>query len=352
MRLALFIPNWVGDVVMATPAIRALRQLAGDGSLVGVMRPYVSEVLGGSDWFDETFLYAKGETDAGLRWSVVRERLRAAPIDKAVLLTNSMRTAWMAYQSGASERVGAAGNLRNPLLTTKVYQARQGWRRLKSPTIHGYLQVALAAGCEWPSPTLELSTTDDDEAGADAVWRRLGLPEGDQVAVFNTGGAFGAAKDWPGEYFAELARRLAQQQNMSVLINCGPSERSAAKRIVQQAADPRVVSMADEPELPIGLTKAVIRRSRMLVSTDSGPRFFAVAFGVPVVTLFGPTSTRLTRTGSRLEISLSMDLDCQPCMQRTCPLKHHQCMRDLSVDRVYAATLVAMQRSRRLPIAA
>ena len=64
MRLGVFLPNWVGDVVMATPAIRALRMHAGDGALVGVMRPYVAEVLDGNSWFDASIVYAKGQGDA------------------------------------------------------------------------------------------------------------------------------------------------------------------------------------------------------------------------------------------------------------------------------------------------
>jgi heptosyltransferase-2 len=73
------------------------------------------------------------------------------------------------------------------------------------------------------------------------------------------------------------------------------------------------------------------------VSTDSGPRFFGIAFGKPVVTLFGPTDPQATRTHYDRETSLSLSLDCQPCMQRACPLGHHPCKRDLSVDRVWAA---------------
>jgi heptosyltransferase-2 len=157
------------------------------------------------------------------------------------------------------------------------------------------------------------------------------------VAVFNTGGAFGAAKDWPAEHFAALARRVAEHRAMHVLINCGPAEREAARAIAAAARHPHVVSLADEPNLPIGLTKAAIRRAGLLVSTDSGPRFFGVAFDVPTVTLFGPTSTEHTRTFAPHETSISLGLDCQPCMARSCPLKHHRCMRDLSVDRVYAS---------------
>jgi heptosyltransferase-2 len=342
MRLGVFLPNWVGDVVMATPAIRALRKLVGDGQLVGVMRPYVAEVLAGSEWFDETVIYAKptkGKTapSAELLWPAVRKRLRGLQLNQVVLLTNSLRTAWMACQTGATERIGMAGNLRSPLLTTKVYPPRRGWRRVTLPAINGYLQVAQAAGAAPESPALQLSTTAADERTADVVWQRLGLPRDGRVAVLNTGGAFGAAKDWPAEHFSALARRLAVERDLSVLVNCGPAERQAVAAIVEKANHPRVVSLAAEPALPIGLTKAVIRRAALLVTTDSGPRFFGVAFGVPTVTLFGPTSVELTRTGAEHETSLSLGLECQPCMQRTCPLVHHRCMRDLTVDRVLAA---------------
>jgi heptosyltransferase-2 len=335
MRLGVFLPNWVGDVVMATPALRSLRTYVGDGALVGVMRPYVAEVLAGSEWFDESIIYSKGNKDGS-------DELRAARLDAVVLLTNSLRTGWMAYRSGARERVGMVGNLRSLLLTTRVYSARQSWRerwrRVELPTVAGYLHVAQAAGGPPVAPVLEMATTESDEQAADAVWRRLGWTREARVAVFNTGGAFGAAKDWPGEHFASLARRLATERGLRVLINCGPKERDAARAIVAAAAaDSRVASLADEADLPIGLTKAVIRRAELLVTTDSGPRFCGVAFGIPTITLFGPTSTEFTRTFSPHETSVSLGLDCQPCMQRSCPLGHHRCMRDLSVDRVVAA---------------
>jgi heptosyltransferase-2 len=154
--------------------------------------------------------------------------------------------------------------------------------------------------------------------------------------VLNSGGAFGAAKDWPESHFARLATRLADQFGFSVLVNCGPAEREVARRIVAGAENERVVSLADE-ELPIGLTKACIRRSRLLVTTDSGPRFFAVAFGLPVVTLFGPTDAALTATHYHRERCLQLGLDCQPCMKPTCPLRHHRCMTDLKVETVLSA---------------
>ncbi len=340
MRLGVFLPNWVGDVVMATPALRALRRHVGDGAMVGIMRPYVAEVLAGSAWFDEAVVYEKGEGNPV-------PRLRAAQLDAVVLLTNSLRTGWMAYRSGARQRIGMAGNLRSPLLTTKVFPMRRGWRRAFLPTVAGYLHVAQAAGAPPVAPVLELATTAADERLADAVWQRHSWRRDAPVAVFNTGGAFGAAKDWPGEKFAELARRLAVERDLRVLVNCGPKERDAARRIVAIATDERVASLADEAELPIGLTKAVIRRSSLLVTTDSGPRFFGVAFAVPTVTLFGPTSTAMTQTYAAHETSVSLGLECQPCMKRVCPLSHHACMRELSVERVLGAIDVTLEQMHR-----
>lgn len=343
MRLAVFLPNWVGDVVMATPALRALRTFVGDGQLVGVMRPYVAEVLAGGDWFDSTIAYSKGNRDT------IRQ-LRAAKLDTVVLLTNSISTAWMAYRSGARERVSMAVNFRSPLLTTKVYPFRRGRRRVLLPTISSYLLVAQAAGAPPAAPKLELATTPSDETLADTVWNRMRWNRSTRVAVLNTGGAFGSSKDWPADRFAEIALRLVAKHDFRVLINCGPKERESARSIVSTAHDPRIVSLADEAELPIGLTKAVIRRASLLVTTDSGPRFFGVAWGVPTVTLFGPTSTTYTNTFSDHETRVSLNLACQPCAQRSCPLKHHRCMQDMTVDIVERAIDAALAQSR--PIAA
>lgn len=342
MRTGIFLPNWIGDVVMATPALRSLRKAAdaaGD-ELVGIMKPYVADVIAGLDWFDDSIFVGKATTQS---------QLRDAELDRIVLLTNSFSTALTAWKSGAKERIGFAQDFRSPLLTTKLYQPRQGRRPVAVPPIDGYQQVAYAAGGEWEPPTLQLATTEADEQAADQVWNQLGLPCGDQVVVFNSGGAYGAAKSWPIEHFAALAERVAAD-GYHVLVNCGPAERDIAREITERCSSDQVKSLADFPSahewsVPIGLSKAVIRRSRMLVSTDSGPRYFGIAFGKPVVSLFGPMGPRATRTHYAEETTLSLKLDCQPCEKAVCPLGHHKCMRDLSVEMVYRTVNAKLQRT-------
>jgi heptosyltransferase-2 len=127
-----------------------------------------------------------------------------------------------------------------------------------------------------------------------------------------------------------------------VLVICGPRERELAREIVHNARHPRVQGLTEEP-LSIGLSKACVRRSRLLVTTDSGPRHFAAAFGVPVVTLFGPTDQAWSENHHPQAINLQLNLDCSPCQQRRCPLRHHRCMLDLSIDEVYRAVKQQLQ---------
>lgn len=337
MKIGIFLPNWVGDVVMATPALRALREHFGDrAQLVGIMRPYVADVLAGTSWLDEHLLFDPRSSDPGQHGVGFFWRLRRAQLDTAIVLPNSWRTALWARASGAKERIGYVRGGRGWLLSRKLYPQKANGRFTPSPVLDYFLDLAYAAGAPPSSKRVELATLPADERAADAVWARFRFPRGNRVVTLNTGGAFGAAKLWPTGYFASLARRLATEEKQSVLVVCGPQERKLAQEIVRGAAHPQVQSLADEP-LSIGLSKACIRRSRLLVTTDSGPRHFAAAFDVPVVTLFGPTDIAWSENYHPGAVHLQLELDCVPCQQRTCPLGHHRCMRDLSIEEVYRA---------------
>jgi heptosyltransferase-2 len=354
MNVGVFLPNWIGDVVMATPTLRALRKQIGPTSrLVGVMRPYVSQVLAGTPWLDGELFYDPKSRDPQLRGRALVRKLRDERLDAIVLLTNSLRTATLAWLGGAPRRIGYARSLRGALLTDRLVPATDGrtWfgarRYNPAPVLDYYLELAYAFGCEPESPRLELATSTDDERAADAVWRKLGLPADRKVVVFNSGGAFGAAKLWPNEYFAELARRLVAVSDVSVLMLCGPAEKDVAREIVARADHPRVVGLQDE-RLSIGLSKACVRRARMMVTTDSGPRHFAAAFGVPVVSLFGPTHIEWSENHFADAVHLQKKLPCGPCQQRVCPLGTHQCMRDLTVAEVLATVRRVLDRPARV----
>lgn len=329
MNIAVFLPNWIGDAVMATPALRALRRHFATGHLVGVMRPYVAGALEGNNWLDEQLL---SPGVGKLAW-----QLRQRRIDVAVLFPNSFRSALTAWLGGCKRRIGYARCGRSLLLTDALPEIRdERGRRKPSPVIDAYNLLVRRAGCADPGHRMELFTTPHDEDAAENVWQRTGLAWTHEVICLNPGAAFGAAKHWPCAHFAELALTLVRQRGCGILVLCGPTERQLCRDIVARANHPLVQGLADFP-LSLGLTKACVRRADLLVTTDSGPRHFATAFDRPVVTLFGPTHIAWTETYHPLGVHLQKQLPCGPCQQRVCPLKHHRCMTELSAREVFLA---------------
>jgi len=346
MKIAIYCPNWVGDLVMATPTLRAMRTQFPRAEIVAVLRPYVADVLTGTGLVDRMLLHQpRGGEPSQRGWNFL-SRLRREQFDLALLLPNSWRSAWLAWASGAQRRVGFNRNGRGWMLTDSLQPKP---RTVPHPVLDEYLRLAGALGCKKLSRRMVLATTEADEAQLDAYWKKQGVtPE--RVVCFNTGGAFGAAKDWPLESFVELARIVARRFERHVLVLCGPSERDRAREIARLANHPAVTSLAEEP-LSLGLTKAAVRRAELLVTTDSGPRHFAAAFGVPVVTIFGPTHQAWSETYFAKNLPVQLDLECGPCQQRVCPLGHHHCMTQLSVERVLRAVTYQLTRHA-TPIAA
>ncbi|MBN1395387.1 MAG: lipopolysaccharide heptosyltransferase II [Pirellulales bacterium] len=338
MKIAVFLPNWLGDLAMATPLLRALRRhLGAETKIVGILRPYLADVLGGTDWLDEQWFFNPRADDRKLRARAVARRMRKERFDTAVLTTNSLRTAWIAWRGGARRRVGYVRYGRGPLLTDKLRYNRRHGKIVPEPMVDTYLRLARAVGCPEESPRLELAATEADERSADGVFERLGIGGGRPVAALNSSGAYGGSKLWPVEYFARLARRIVEELDFDVLVCCGPKEREIAREVVRLAeCEARVVSMAEQP-MDLGTAKACIRRCRVMVSTDSGPRHVAAALGLPVVTLFGPMLPVWSENPTQRAANLVLDLDCIGCHKRVCPLGHHRCMRGLSVEMVFEA---------------
>jgi heptosyltransferase-2 len=342
MKIALFLPNWIGDTVMATPALRALRNHFQNARIFAVLRHYVAGVLEGCPWFDEQIIYDNKGSLRRKFMSPVFALRRHAP-DLAVLFPNSLRTALLAWFGKCRRRIGYHRFGRSLLLTDRLEPVRDEQGRIKpSPIIKAYNLLAQTAGCPDPGFRMELFTSAADEDAAAAVWQEEGLDAYPEVICLNPGAAFGSAKYWPTEYFAALAQRLTDERGCGVLVLCGPAERDLGRHIVNLAARPAVRSIAGYP-LSLGLTKACVRRADLLVTTDSGPRHFAAAFDRPVVSLFGPTHIAWTETYHTWEICLQKSVPCGPCQQRVCPLDH-RCMNELVPVEVFGAVTSLLTR--------
>ena len=207
-RIVLFLPNWIGDVVMATPAIRAVRDRFPKAKLFAVCKPYVSATIEGTSWFDELILHDKnGPSDR--RSLGVAGKLRRERIDAAVLFPNSFRSALIAWLGGCRRRIGFARYGRSILLTDRFHALKDERGRFKpAPIIDDYNHLVRRLGIDDPGYRMELGTTPKDEADVDRVWSEERFDRLPEVIGFNSGGAFGAAKHWPIDSFAKLAQHL------------------------------------------------------------------------------------------------------------------------------------------------
>jgi heptosyltransferase II len=342
--IAVFLPNWIGDVVMATPAIRGLWQQFPQATFTAVCKPYVSATLAGAPWFRHTVHFDKRGAK-GVRFLGALQELRKLKPDLALLFPNSFTPALLARLAGAKEVVGFARYGRDFLLSKRLYCLRgvDGKPR-PHPAMLDYNRLAMAVGTPDPGHRMELFTTPADDEQAEQFFQKQGWTRGTTVIGLNSGGAFGSSKHWPNAHFAELARMCARR-GWAVAMLCGPSERATALDILKQADHANVRSVAEE-NLSIGFTKSMVRRLIGFVTTDSGPRHFAAAFGIPVVTLFGPTHQEWTTTNFDLEEAIQKSVPCGPCQLRVCPLDH-RCMTTLTPAEVFERLERVLHRQER-----
>ena len=344
MHIAIILPRWVGDLVMSTPMIRAVRQHFGKSvKLTAVVKPLFQDILAGTNWFDEFIAYDRHSKKQESSFRQAASALRSDRPDIALLIPNSLSSAALAWWGGCRRRVGYARHGRRLLLTDPLFPVRHSGQVEVLSTAQHSMDLAEKIGVPRQPLELELATLPKDEEIMDSLMSKFfeGWTQSNSqpLFVFNDNAAYGPAKSWGGERFVSLARQLLQSYpDGRIVIHCGPGERDDARSLELSLNDSRVRSLADVDKLPFGLSKALLRRASVVITTDSGPRHIAAAFRTPTVVLHGPMDPRLGMSDHKNLIELRKELPCSPCGQRTCPLEHHDCMVGLSVDDVAHAT--------------
>jgi heptosyltransferase-2 len=339
MRIVVACPNWIGDAVMATPALAALKAAHPDSRITLVARPYVAPVFEAAPYADEIIPWGPRGQGESL-WRLARWLRQAPGYEVGVLLTNSFRSALLFYLGRVRHRIGYARELRSWLLTDRLEPLKEHGRYVPTPTVTYYFDLVRRLGAYDQTLNLRLYTTAADEAAADRIYAALGL-DAVHTLVLAPGAAFGLAKCWPAERFAAVAREARSRLGLGTLVLCAPKEMAVARTIVATSGGAAVVPV--EPP-PLAVVKAVVRRARAMVTNDSGLRHFAAAFDIPVVTIFGPTHINWTETWFPKETKLQASVDCGPCQKRVCPEGHLQCMNLITPEQVFAALAALVEK--------
>jgi len=339
--ILVFCPNWVGDVVMATPTFKCLRQNYPDARIIGLIRGYAQGVVEDAPWFDQ-LIEINDKSWRGFVHLVYQIRSLKATL--AVVLPNTLRSALLARLGGARQIYSYRRNGRTMLLSGGPLPRRDGGKIRPVPMVDYYLEICrrLKLNID-PKKKPRLYISESLQKRGDRLLDGYGIASDDMVIGLNPGARYGASKCWPPEYFASLAELLEQRWNCRLLLFIGPGEERIGHKIVQLSKAAIINTGADHVDL--ALLKPLIQRCRLLVTNDTGPRHYAVAFGIPVVVIMGPTDPRYTHANLEKTMVLRQELDCSPCHLKECPLEH-SCMREISPEAVLQATEQLVQEQR------
>src|SRR5262245_9258134 len=334
-RVLVVSPNWLGDAIMALPAIADVRRHFRGARLVVAARRSIADLFRLSpdvdgvvvlEWTGKVF-----KRDA-LQHDVAT--LEAEKADAAILLPNSFASAWLVNRAHVLQRWGYSADFRRPLLTRAVRRPR---RSVHQAAYYQHLvgELGILAGPLEPA----IATPPDAIVGARMLLHSRAWDESRPLVAVAPGAAYGTAKRWLPEYFAALLTSLVKVGAQCVLVgSAGDAETTEwIKRRVPDGQRRHVLDLTGVTTL--SLLAGVMAVARVFVSNDSGAMHLASAVGVPVAAIFGPTreyETRpLPRSGGRADV-LIHPVWCRPCMLRECPIDH-RCMKGLSPDRVLAS---------------
>jgi len=330
-------PNWLGDAVMALPALADVRRHYPSAHLVVAARGSVAPLFTMVAGVDEVLtLPGRGGLRAVTSWQQDAATLSAGRFDAALLFPNSFVTALTASKAGIAERWGFGTDWRGRLLTRAVS---------KPPaSLHqgAYYQALTTALGMAPGP-LHARVRPNVDRARDLL-REIGLDVDEPFVVFAPGAAYGRAKQWLPERFAELAHMLIVKRGWSVLMVGADADRAVCKEIDSRLPTPdsrlnRLIDFSGKSDL--ATLAGVLAVARAVVSNDSGAMHLAGAVGTHVVALFGATNELRTSPlaagpDAAAPTILTHQVFCRPCMLRECPIDH-RCMRGITAERAFAS---------------
>jgi heptosyltransferase-2 len=339
-RFVVFAPNWLGDAVMALPAIAHVRRAAPDASLTIAARPGVAPLFSLVPGIDDVVELGKRGRES-FSWSA-REKDSRPLFDTAILLPNSFHVALTAWRAKVPRRWGYRTDWRRPLLTCAI-DPPAGMHQ-----VDYYQHLVRALGLLDPSPFLpvqqqpRIAISEELRAVGVNELKGAGWDGTRPLVALAPGAAAGGAKRWPPASFAGLARALALDGIQSVMIG-GRADLPVARQIEETLSLPGAPAWPLDGAVVLNLMgtdlptlAGILSGCRALVSNDSGAMHLGAALGLRVTAVFGPTDERLTRPAGDGHIVLTNPVWCRPCMMHECPIDH-RCMRGVGVDRVVGA---------------
>lgn len=327
-KIIIRMPNWIGDLVMATPILTDVRKAFPSAHITAMCRTPICDLLKEDLDIDELFCFSKVNS-YGRRSDQrdIIEKIRKGDYDLGILLTRSFSSAWLFWRGNVKRRLGFRGNCRSLLLTDKInVPANVREQHL----VHTYkmLLEPLGIGISETRPRLFLKDQELEEA--QVLLKRLGISPEARLVGINPGAAYGSAKCWLPERFRAVTEKLLKLQNVQIVYFGDATTQPLVKEICEGLPVINLAGLTTLRELA-----SLIKLCSAILTNDSGPMHIAAAVGTPLVALFGSTNEIATgpyKTGTVIH----KHVDCSPCYKRVCPIDF-RCMKRIETDEVYDA---------------
>jgi lipopolysaccharide heptosyltransferase II len=327
--------NWVGDAIMALPALRAICGRFPDAKISILARPYIADIYRGQSICDELISYDPKSAHAGISGRErLAQELRKQKFDVALLLQNAFDAAWIAWRAGIPERVGYARDARSLLLTKKIPVPKRG----EIPAHEQFYYLELLRRADWinslPGESfVTLDVSEEHRCQAEETLLSAGArPNAIRIAI-GAGASYGSAKCWPADRFADFVNRFRLHADPDVILFGTTSEQKVSEEI---AAGINGSSISLVGKTAIAALPALLSRCHLFVGNDSGAMHVAAAVGLPVVAIFGPTDPHGTAPITPRCTIVQEKPYCSPCFLRRCPIDH-RCMMSVRPEAVEAA---------------
>jgi len=329
-RILIWLPSPMGDAILTTASLRAIRNLFSDSEITFYGNNTVKELLSPNSLCDKWIVQTSKNPlkTAGT--------LRKYNFSKAILFKNSFASGLGVFLARIPQRVGYSRECRGIFLTDKLYPRKsKDGKFVPYPMIDYYSGIAEYLGAEVHSkkPYLEISEKDTEN-----IREKFGnFSKDTPLVVLVPGGAYGPSKYWASERFAELADRLIDKYNARVVISVANNteEKKTASAICEISSN-KLLNLGDEP-VTLGELKALFSGAELVICNDTGPRHIAIALGRKVITLFGPNNPEWTETGYEKETKIIGEATCAPCERPVCRQDKHLCMESITVEMVARA---------------
>lgn len=326
MKILVVAPSWIGDTVLAQPLLTLLHQRH-DPLAIDVLAPaWTFPVVQRMPEVRRAIAspFEHGEFQFGERRDLGRE-LRSEGYDQAIVLPNTLKSAFVPLFARIPRRTGYRGEMR--------WGALNDMRVLDEEALPQMAQRYAALGLEpgetlpAPLPRPHLRVNDADRA---ATLATLGLEAGPRAVALCPGAEYGPAKRWPPSYFAELAKALTARGDAVWLVGSA-KDADIAQDIVRLSGG-TCVNLCGKTTLDQAV--ALLACARLVISNDSGLMHVAAAVDAPLVAIYGSSTPAFTPPMSLRATIAKLDIACSPCFERTCPLGHFNCMMQLKPEQV------------------